>query len=491
MAASARLSAGAAPRVAVLGAGPAGLAAGHELTARGLADFTIFEATDAVGGTWHTHSYPGLACDVWAHSYTFSYRPNPDWSASFVEGPEIEAYLQRCAREFGLESKIRLGTRIIDARWSEDGTWTLTSEDGRSFVFDAVISAMGNQHTPRLPDVPGLERFEGPSFHSTCWDHDAELAGRRVLVVGSAAAAVQIVPELTRIVSHLTVLQRTANWIMPRGRKPYSERRRRWNRRLPALMAATRMVQETLMSMVHGAVTFGDRRMEYFEKRALAFLERSVADAELRRALTPDTRYGCKRGLVSDDFYPALCQPHVELVAEALAEVRTGGVVTSSGREIPADAIVYCTGYRVLDFDRVDVRGRAGVGLAATMDRAPEAYLGIAAPDFPNWFFVAGPNGLVLSVPYFRSIERNIRSIVEILVQQQAAGVRAVSVRPDLCRAYNDWMAAQYVLYSWGNPSCRSYYRTDAGHAPFLFPGDFAAYRRRHETLSLADFATA
>jgi cyclohexanone monooxygenase len=467
-------------RIAIIGAGPAGLAAGHELLARGFTSFTIYEATDAVGGTWHIHTYPGLACDVWAHSYTFSYEPNPDWTASFVEQSEIEAYLQRCAREFGLEPHIRLNTRIASAHYRDEGSWHLTSSDGEAFEADVIINAMGNQHTPLYPDVPGHQSFEGESFHATRWNHEVDLAGKRVVIVGSAASAVQIVPEVAKITGQLTVLQRTPNWIMPRGRKPYSERQRTWFRRIPALMRLTQRFQRFLMSFVHQAATIGHQRMGQFEARAKKFIDEAIPDPELREALTPTSHYACKRGLVSDDFYPALTLDHVELVPEGLASVRPSGITTDSGREIDADVIVYCTGYRILDFDRIDVVGQEGQSLAGVMEKEPEAYKGIARPGFPNYFFAAGPNGLVLNVPYFITIEKNVESIVSRLCEKQAAGARAIAVKPDVHRSYNDWMLGEFPKYSWGAESCNSYYRSADGRAPFLFPGDFKLYAKLH-----------
>ena len=475
-------------RIAVIGAGPAGLAAGHELLAQGFPDFTIFEATDAVGGTWHLHSYPGLACDVWAHAYTFSYRPNPDWSASFVEQPEIEAYLQTCAREFGLTPHITLNTRIGAARYRVDGVWVLESTTGQRFEFDVVINAMGNQHTPRYPDVEGIGDFAGDSFHGTRWDHEVALTGRRVVVVGSAASAVQIVPEVAKVAGTLTVLQRSPNWIMPRGRKFYSDAQRdRW-RRFPVTMRVIRGVQEFLMSLVHDAATLGHNRAGQFESRARKFIDRAIPDPQLRAVLIPTDPYGCKRGLVSDDFYPALLRDHVELVPEGLRAVRRTGITTESGREIDADVIIYCTGYRILDFDRIDVVGETGESLADAMSTSIEAFKGIAVPHFPNYFFAAGPNGLPLDAPYFRTVERNITTIVGLLAAKQAAGVRSLSVKPAVHRAYNDWLAPRFGRYSWASPSCSSYYQDAEGRTPFLFPGRFKEYVRLHDQSGLHEY---
>ncbi len=479
------------PRIAIIGAGPSGLATGHELLAKGFSDFTIFEKAAKPGGTWHNETYPGLACDVWAHSYTFTYAPNPDWSSSYVDQPEIEAYLQKCATDFGLDSHITTGTEITHAHYQGEGIWALKSAAGEDFEFDVVINAMGNQHTALYPDAKGMDDFEGPSWHSTTWDHDVDLTGKHIAIVGSAASAVQIVPEVTKTAAKVTVLQRTPNWIMPRGRVPYSESKRKWFNRLPVLIRATQKIQRAMMGMVHQAATLGHKRMEQFEDRARGFINSAISDPELRDALTPNSRYACKRGLVSDDFYPALMQDHVELVAEGLADVRPSGITTASGREIDCDIIAYCTGYRILDFDRVDVRGEGGASLAKQLEEAPEAHQGISVPNFPNYFFVVGPNGLVLNVPYFITVEQNAATIVRLLKEKQAAGARAIAVKEEVNRAYNDWMLPRFPLFSWGHGSCNSYYRFDDGRAPFLFPGDFKMYKKLQDESGLSDYDVA
>ena len=479
-------------RVAIIGAGPAGIAAGHELRRQGFSEFTIFDALDAPGGTWRQHSYPGLACDVWAHSYTFSYAPNPEWSASFVGYAEIQAYLADCATRFGLNPHLRLNTRILRAEFSADKRWQLTSDAGPEGEFDAVINCMGNQHTPLYPDVEGRETFAGESWHSTEWNHAVDLTGKRVVIVGSAAAAVQIVPEVAKVAGHLTVLQRSANWIMPRRRKTYSAAQRRRFRRFPRLIGATRALQGLMMGQVAHAVTLGHKRMDQFESMVKKYINETVDDPALREVLVPDSRYGCKRGLVSDDFYPALNRDNVSLVPQGLARVTPEGVVASDGTEIAADVIIYCTGYRILDYDRIEVLGRDRQSLADTMGAHQRAHKGICVPGFPNYFFAVGPNGLVLNVSYFVTVERNVRTIVGLLKQLQDNGAQSLEVTREAFEQYNDWMDGRFSKFSWGNSAtCSSYYINADGHAPFLFPGTFKEYRKLHEAMSLAEFRQA
>lgn len=479
------------PRIAIIGAGPAGIAAGRELLQKGFTDFTIFDKQDAAGGTWHLHSYPGLACDLWAHFYTFSYRPNPDWSANFVDQPEIDAYLQRCASEFGLDPHCAFNTRIDRCVFTDDKRWELTTDGGKSETFDAVICAMGGQHTAIYPEVPGRDSFNGEQWHSTHWNHEVDLAGKRVVIVGSAAAAVQIVPKVAEAAGHLTVLQRTPNWIMPRNWKAYSPRMLAMFRRFPALTRLWRWGQGLLMGVVLDGVTLGHKRMEQFEARVHKFIASAIDDPEVQKAVTPNTRYGCKRGLVSDEFYPTLNRDNVELVAEGLAAVRPEGITTASGREIDADVIVYCTGYQVMDFDRIDVRGTDDKVLGDVMNAAPQAYLGIAAPHFPNYFFAAGPNGIPIDTSYFTTVERNTKTIVSLLEQMRDKGVQAIAVSPETSAAYNRDIAPAFATYSWGHASCNSYYRTEEGFSPFLFPGGYKDYAARHEACDLGDFETA
>jgi cyclohexanone monooxygenase len=475
-------------RIAVIGAGPVGLITGRELLRQGFTNFSIFEKEDAVGGTWHIHSYPGLSCDVKAHAYVFTGRGNPDWSASYVEQKEIEAYLQRCAREFGLEPHIRLNTEVTACHFQPSGEWRVQLGDGSEPSFDFVINAMGNQHTPIFPDIPGIERFRGDSWHSTHWNHDVDLTGKRIVVVGSAAAAVQIVPEIAEQAGHLTVLQRSPNWVLPRGCKEFKPATRALFRSFPPAMALYRKFLDALMNFSHGASQIGHKTMERVEDMGRKHLEKQVPDPTLRAVLTPTQHFGCQRPLVSDGFYPALVRDNVTLVASAAKEVTETGLVCENGETIEADVILYCTGYRVLDFERIEVTGEPGHSLAEQMERAPEAFKGIAVPGFPNYFLGVGPNGLLLSASFFAAAESNVEAIVRLMKEKEAAGAKTIAVKQDVHRAYNDWIHSEREKYSWGADSCTSYYHTPTGHTPFLFPGDFKTFVQHRREAGLHDF---
>ena len=474
-------------RIAVIGAGPSGLSAGRELLEQGFSQFAIFEKAAGVGGTWHLHSYPGLACDVKAAAYTFPGEANPDWTHSFAERNEIEAYLQRCTTEFGLDPHLRLNTRIVSARYQENGTWKITTDSGEEFDFDVVINAMGNQHTPLYPDLVGQDSFEGDSWHSTEWNHDVPLEGKRICVVGSAAAAVQIVPEIAKLAEHLYVLQRTPNWVLPRGRKPYS-RLSRALLRVDSLRKLHRALHCKIVNLSSGAFELGHKTQERVEAMGLKHIEKAIADPALREQVTPNSRFGCKRPLLSDWFYPALQRDNVTLIPAAAKNVHERGITTDDGRELDVDVIIYCTGYKIMDFERIDVLGRHGKSLAKRMAEAPEAFKGFAVPGFPNYFFALGPNSLIASASFFDAAAVNLACVIRILQEKEAAGARAIDVKEEQLRAYNDWISAERERFAWGVGACNTYYQSPGGHTPFLFPGDFEVYTAQRRESGLHDF---
>ena len=475
-------------KIAVIGAGPLGIALGRELLQHGFTGFTVFEKERAAGGTWHIQNYPGLACDVWAHSYSYSYAPNPNWSSIFVRQPEIEAYIQKCASDFGVEPHLRVNTAVESATLQDDHRWKLTLSDGSSEVFDIVINAMGNQYTPVFPPIKGMDRFKGDSWHSARYNHDVDLKGKRVTLIGSAAAAVQIVPEIAPVVGHLTILQRSPNWIVPRNNRPYSNFKKSLFNRFPFVLSVLRAIQSRLMNFVHGAVIMDSRRMKLFEDMGRKFIAKAIDDPEVQAMVTPHHRYGCKRPLVSDDYYPALNRDNVTLIPEAAEEVTEDTVITTEGKVIESDVIIYCTGYKVMDFDRFPVTGVDGKSFADTMQKEPAAYKGIAVPGFPNYFLGMGPNSMVLSVSYYKSAEANAECIVKLLEEMHERGIVAIDAKPELYKSYNDWVVESCKRFSWGSGTCHNYYMDDAGRTPFLYPEDYKHFMKMRAGTKLDQF---
>jgi cyclohexanone monooxygenase len=475
-------------KIAIIGAGLQGISAGYELLKNGMENFTIFELSDAAGGAWHQHHYPGLCCDVWAHYYTFSWAPNPEFTANFVDSYEVEAYLQKSAKDAGLMPHMMFDTFIASIDLQDNGQWLLTDSKGNEYIFDAIINAMGNQHTPILPDVQGIENFKGDSWHSTYWDHSVNLTGKRVVVVGSAAAAVQIVPEVAKVAGSVTVMQRTPNYIMPRGRSNYSPLRLAIFKYFPYATHIARGFQTKLMSIMHHAAISGHKRMEYLSKMARDHLNKSIEDKSLIPLLTPNTEFGCKRPLVSDDFYTSFNQQHVSLVAEGVGEVTESGVVTSSGKAIEADVIIYCTGYRVLDYDRIDVTGRDGAKLAEVMGKSPAAYKGIAVPGFPNYFLGMGPNSSVLSASFFYTAEEQVRMIIRLITEMKAKGGKSLEAKPEKLKTYNEWISRECANFSWAAADCTGYYTLPGGGSPFLYPGNLSTFKKDRGAATVEDF---
>lgn len=463
-------------RIAIIGAGITGLAAGRELLKQGLSDFTIFEKEEAAGGTWHIHSYPGLACDVWSHSYTFSYAPNPNWSQSFVNQPEIEDYLQQCAEDFGLQPHMRFGSNISSATLTDNKQWKLELVDGHTETFDVIINAMGNQHTPLMPSIKGLESFLGDSWHSTNWNHEVDLKNKRILVIGSAAAAIQIIPQISGQANHVTVLQRSANWIMPRNNKAYSPFEKNLFAHAPFYLRGVQAIQKLLMSFIHGGATLNSRAMKIMEGQATKFIKQTISNPELQAAVIPDGPYGCKRPLVSADYYPALTRSNVTLLHTGASEITETGCVTTEGDVIEADVILYCTGYKVMDFDRIKVSGQDGTMLADKMAEAPEAYKGIAVPGFPNYFLPVGPNAMVISASFFRSIEPNVKNIVDLLSTMRVNGIRAIEAKAGLTEKYNQWVRSESQKFAWDSGQCSTYYVNEDGHSLVLYPGNYKSF---------------
>ena len=476
-----RIAAGGDPlpqrvEAAIVGAGFAGIAVAVTLLRSGRSDFVVLERGNDVGGTWRDNSYPGCTCDVPSHLYSFSFAPNPSWSKSFSQQPEIQAYLQRTARDFGVLPKLRCNTEVSDAHWSEaEQRWTITTNRG-TVIARFLIAATGPLSEPSIPAIPGLERFQGTVFHSAAWRHDHDLRGRRVASVGTGASAIQFVPHVQRQAAHLTVFQRTAPWVMPRRDRRISRAEQRLYRALPLLQRALRAGiyagrECWLMGFHHPSV------MRVGERLALRHLRSQVPDAELRRKLTPNFRLGCKRVLLSNDWYPALQKPNVEVVTDRIVEITETGVISQaadgSRREHTVDTIILGTGFHVTDPPIADrVRDDAGRSLADHWrEKGMEALHGLCVAGFPNLFFLVGPNTGLGHTSVVVMIEAQVAHVAKLLDALDRSSSGAVEPRADVQDAYNRRVQRDLQGTVWNAGGCSSWYLDANGRNTTIWPG--------------------
>jgi cation diffusion facilitator CzcD-associated flavoprotein CzcO len=466
-------------KVAIVGSGFAGLAMAIKLREAGVDELVILEKAGALGGTWRDNHYPGCACDVPAHLYSYSFAPNPDWSCAFAPQPEIRAYLEACADRFDVRRHVRFHREVIGAELDEaSATWTVRCADGRDVVADFLVVAAGGLSRPAVPRLPGLERFAGRTWHSAAWDHHAPLDGRRVAVIGTGASAIQFVPQIAPRVGRLHLFQRTAPWVLPRPDREFGAVERALFR-IPPIRWLYRQRLYWGHELRAVPFTLEPRILEAAQRLAIRHLHRQVKDRTLRARLTPDYVMGCKRILLSNDYYPALTRPHVEVVTSAIREVTAGGIVTADGALREVDAIVFGTGFDVHDYlGKVKVYGRGGRELGEVWRRSAEAYLGTTVPGFPNLFVLVGPNtGLGHNSMIFM-IECQVRYVMAALAAIEAGGYALAEPRADVTRRYNDRLQERLAGTVWST-GCRSWYLDAAGRNTTLWPGATAEFMLR------------
>lgn len=476
-------------RIVVVGTGFAGIGTAVRLKQAGYDDFVVLERADDVGGTWRDNTYPGCRCDVPSHLYSFSFAPNPDWSSTFSPQPEIEDYLRKVTDDFGVRPHIRFGHAVESADWV-DGKWRIATSQGE-FTADVLLSGMGPLAEPSYPKLPGLEDFEGEVFHSARWNHDLNLSGRKVAVIGTGASVIQFVPAIQPEVEELHLFQRTPPWVMPRPDRKISAAEKAVYRRFPLAQKAIRAgIYWGRESMVLGFAKL-PAIMRQVQKVAEKHLAHQVRDPLLRAKLTPDFTLGCKRVLISDDYYPALARPNVEVVTDGIAEVTPTGIVTTDGVKHEVDTIIYGTGFKVTDLPVMDmVRGRDGVSLRQAWADGMEAHLGTAINGFPNFFMLIGPNtGLGHSSMVFM-IESQIAYIVDALRTMDAQGLKQVEVRRDVQRAFVDGVRSSMRNTIWSRGGCTSWYLDSEGRNTTLWPSFTFRFRQLTRRFDASEYQT-
>jgi cation diffusion facilitator CzcD-associated flavoprotein CzcO len=466
-------------RVAIVGGGLSGIGATVMLRRAGIGDVVVFERADEVGGTWRDNTYPGCACDVPSALYSFSFAPNPAWGRLYASQPEIQQYARRVAREHGAEQHVVTGADVLSAAWDEEAQrWRIATTRG-DWTARALISATGPWSEPVLPHVPGLDAFAGTVFHSSRWNHEHDLAGRAVAVIGTGASAVQFVPRIQPRAGRVTVFQRTAQWVLPKLDRRVTAAEQALYRRLPLTQRALREAMYYTFELA-GFAERNPRAMGGFQRIARRHLERSVADPALRAALTPDHTLGCKRILFSNDWYRALTQPNVELVPHAVREVTAGGVIGADGVERPADTLILGTGFGITEMPiAARVTGRDGRTLDETWSGSPTGYLGTVISGFPNFFMILGPNVGNGHTSATVLIELQVRFTIDALKRMERDGVASADVRPAIQDAFNEEVQRRLRGTVWNSGGCRSYYLDRNGRNSTIFPGSTLELRRR------------
>jgi cation diffusion facilitator CzcD-associated flavoprotein CzcO len=475
-------------RFVVIGAGMAGVLCAIKLREAGFTDVTVYEKADRLGGTWRENTYPGIACDVPAHLYTYSFAPNPEWSHVFAPGPEILAYFESVATRYRVDGLIRYGNEV--RRLEHDGNrWRIETSTGERDEADVVIAATGVLHHPRYPDIEGVDDFAGAVFHSARWNHDVPLEGSRLGVIGTGSSAVQITGALAGAVGEFRLFQRTPQWILPVDNPPTDDADRARYRAHPALLTELRAELNTgfVQSFANAVVDADSPALWTLQKTARANLEDNVTDPELREKLRPDYRAGCKRLIISPNFYDAIQRPNARLVTEHIARVEADGVRTVDDELHRLDVLVLATGFRVDRFLRpIEVIGRDGVRLDELWGKRPFAYLSVSIPDFPNLFLLNGPNGPVGNFSLIDVAEAQldyVMQLIELLREgqcRQVSASRAATARFEADRVE----AAKKTVWVTG---CRSWYLDDRG-VPVAWPWNFTRFQEVMTRPAMADY---
>lgn len=480
------------PSVAVIGAGLGGLAAGIKLKEAGFDDVTILEKAAKVGGTWRDNSYPGCCCDTPVAMYQFSFAPSLNWSHIFPRYNEIQKYTEDLADNFGLRQHLKLNDETKSAVWDDArAIWKLTTRSGKTYEASAIVAALGQLNRPQLPSIEGRESFAGPSFHSARWDHTVSLKGKRVAIVGSAASAVQIIPEIAKEVKHLTVFQRTPNWVIPRLDRPITDEEKTLMMTAPHVAMLNRdLIYQGADYLLWQAFSWTKEGRAAYTRIALNHLADQVSDPDLRKKLTPDYPIGCKRILIADDIYPALTRDNVTLETGAIARVTRKGIETKEGTKHDVDVIVYATGFETTGWHwSVDVVGKNGRRLLDEWKDRPQAYLGISVTNFPNMFVLYGPNTNLGHNSITFMLERQVEYAVKALTELHARGGAAMEVTESARRRFNKALQADLAKTTWADPHCRSWYKNEHGDITQNWSSHTRDYAKATERVEWGDYA--
>ena len=479
--------------IAIVGAGFAGIGSAIQLKQAGIESFTMFERAGDVGGTWRDNTYPGAACDVPSHAYSLSFEQNPNWSRRYSPASEIQAYLLGITDKWNLRDHLRLNTAITGAKFDEGrGTWTLTTNQGDTYSARVVISGVGGLVDPATPDIKGLKTFSGRMFHTARWDHGYDLSGKRVAVIGTGASAIQVVPSIAPQVGRLKVFQRTPAWVVPKGDYAYSDSAKHRYAHHPWTLNLSRLGIYWL-SEIFGPMVFLDapRLSSLGERMSLAHLHKQVKNPELRRKLRPTFQFGCKRILISDDYWATFERDNVDLVTEPIAEIKPAGIQTADGTMHELDAIILATGFDLgLTHAPFPVTGRGGKSLDETWKKGAVAYKGMTVSGFPNWFILMGPNTGPGHTSVLVYTEAQIEHALGAIQKLMSEHLKYVDVRQEVQDQYNAGIQERMKYMVWSS-GCNSWYLSEDKSNHSLYPGFAAEYAIRARHFHPSDYEIA
>lgn len=477
-------------RVAVIGAGFGGLGTAIRLKQTGIDDFVVLERADEVGGTWQVNSYPGAQCDVPSLIYSFSFAPNPEWTRLYPLQGELQEYLHRCAVDFDVLPHIRFGTEVTDASWDDDAQlWRIATSTG-DLTATVLVGAIGPFSSPSVPDLPGLDSFAGTVFHSQAWNHEHDLTGERVGVIGTGASAVQFIPQVQPKAGQLTVFQRTPTWILPHPDRPVGALTQCLYRRVPGAQAAARKAWElSFEALVPGFIS-EPRLQKPLELLARGLLRKQVKDPQLRARLTPSYAVGCKRPTFSNRYYPALTADNATVVSDGIVEVTPRGIVTADGTEHELDTIIFGTGFKMTDHPGFDlIHGRDGSSIGDRWRASePAAYLGTTVHNFPNLFLVLGPNSGVYTSAVI-TIESQVHYVLEALRRMDEGDLSSLEVTAAAQQEFLDWADEGLSRSVFLTGGCQSYYLSPTGRNFTHYPGFSSTFKARTSTIDLDHYA--
>ncbi|TGL61120.1 NAD(P)/FAD-dependent oxidoreductase [Leptospira sarikeiensis] len=474
----------------IIGTGFAGLCMGIRLKKSGIDSFVILEKGNGIGGTWRDNTYPGAACDVQSHLYSFSFAPKSNWSRLFGPQKEILQYMNDCTDQFGIRSHIRTNSEVSGAWFDEkDGIWEISTKEGTTYKAKAVVSGTGGLSRPVLPNIKGIDTFKGAKFHSAKWDHSYDIQGKTVAVIGTGASAIQIVPTIAPLVGNLKLFQRTPAWIIPKPDSNIAGSVKGIFKFIPPLRWLFRKAIYWLNEIGVLAFAINPKLMKIFEKFAKSFIKKSIHSEELQQKLTPNYTIGCKRILLSNDYYPALNRENVDLITDGIQEITSSGVKTKDGKEHKVDAIIFATGFQAAEaVSPFEIRGRDGKLLADVWEDGAEAYLGTTVSGFPNLFMIVGPNTGLGHSSMILMIESQVQYTLQGIRYLRKKNIKFIDVRKDIQDKYNTEIQKRLSKSVWLTGGCVSWYNTSTGRNTTLWPGFTFEFKARTFFLSPKDY---